>query len=152
MPPFPTPSVPVISVARLINAVETEPAVALRKPEREPREKFEVKRLVEDAVVEKKFVVVADVPVARVNENRGNVDSVVVVAVKWSPPLRRPPRVLRTAKWCRCPSGASRREVCRTSGSDLCCGSVAGNGEKGAVEIDVARDIQMSGDGGGRCC
>ena len=46
-------------------------------------ERLEVKRLVEDAVAEKKFVVVADVPVARVNENRGNVDSVVVVAVKW---------------------------------------------------------------------
>ena len=79
-------------------------------------ERLEVKRLVEDAVVEKKFVVVADVPVARVNENRGNVDSVVVVAVKWlatvSPttesfayglvvPMPTLPSLLTRFDWCR---------------------------------------------------
>ena len=72
-----------MSVVRLTSAVATAPAVALRKPVREAMERLEVKRLVEEAVVEKRLVVVADVPVARVNENRGNVDSVVVVAVKW---------------------------------------------------------------------
>ena len=83
VPPFETGRMPETSEARLTSAVATTPAVALRKPVREPMEKFDVKRLVEEAVVEKRLVVVADVPVARVNENRGNVDSVVEVAVKW---------------------------------------------------------------------
>ena len=53
-----------MSVVRLMRALVTAPAVALRKPEIEPREKLEVKRLVEDAVVEKRLVEVALVRVA----------------------------------------------------------------------------------------
>ena len=64
VPPFPTRRMPVMSAARLTREVATAPAVALRKPVRFAREEFEVKRLVELAVVENKLVVVAEVPVA----------------------------------------------------------------------------------------
>lgn len=59
MPPFPTGRMPVTSEVRLTSAVATAPAVAFRNPESEPIERFEVKRFVELAVVEKKEVVVA---------------------------------------------------------------------------------------------
>ena len=48
-----------MSEVRSISAVATAPAVALRKPEKDAMEKLEVNRFVEDAVVEKRFVVVA---------------------------------------------------------------------------------------------
>ena len=87
VPPFPTPSVPVISVVRLTSAVATAPAVAFKKPERLAREKLDVKRLVEEAVVEKRDVVVAFVVVEFVTTKLGNVLLVVVVAVKYAPTI-----------------------------------------------------------------
>ena len=53
-------------------ATETTPAVPLRRPVMLAIERFEVKRLVEEAVVEKKLVVVPLVPVkvARVERPR----------------------------------------------------------------------------------
>ena len=60
VPPFATASiVEPTSFTRSMVAVATTPAVALRKPERRARVKFEVERFVEDAVVEKRVVVVA---------------------------------------------------------------------------------------------
>ena len=59
VPPFPMERIPVMSEARFTRAVVTAPVVALRKPVSEPMERFEVKRFVELAVVEKKEVVVA---------------------------------------------------------------------------------------------
>lgn len=64
VPPEETGSVPVTSFARLTSAVPTTPALALRKPEREPSEKFDANKLVEEAVVLKKVVEVAFVRVA----------------------------------------------------------------------------------------
>jgi hypothetical protein len=65
VPPFDTPKTPVTSLARFTNAVDTTPAVALRKPESEPMvSEFEATRLVDEAVpvtarlVEVAFVVV----------------------------------------------------------------------------------------------
>ena len=64
VPPLASPSVPVTSVAKFTNAVDTTPAVALRKPERplmvsEPTCAAWAKRLVEEAVVAKLFDEVA---------------------------------------------------------------------------------------------
>ena len=59
VPPFITGRIPVMSEARFTRAVVTAPAVAFKKPESEPIERFEVKRFVELAVAEKKEVVVA---------------------------------------------------------------------------------------------
>ena len=87
VPPFPTPSVPVMSEARFTSAVPTAPAVAFKKPERLAREKLEVKRFVLDAVVEKRDVVVAFVVVEFVATKLGNVLLVVVVAVKYAPTI-----------------------------------------------------------------
>ena len=84
VPPFETPNVPVMSVARSTRAVATAPAVALRKPVSDAMEKFDVKRFVEDAVVEKRFVVVAFVVVEFVATRFGNVLFEVVVAVKYA--------------------------------------------------------------------
>ena len=53
VPPFPTPSVPVMSVARSTSAVATAPAVALRKPVTDLKVKlFEAMRFEVDAVPE----------------------------------------------------------------------------------------------------
>lgn len=59
VPPLPIPRVPVMSVDRSMRAVETDPAVAFKIPERLPMEKLEVNRLVDEAVVAKDEVVVA---------------------------------------------------------------------------------------------
>ncbi len=66
VPPLATLRMPVMSEARLMRELATEPEVALRKPETAARVKLEVKRLVEEAVVEKREVVVAAVMVALV--------------------------------------------------------------------------------------
>jgi hypothetical protein len=65
VPPFATCKMPVTSVARFTSAVDTVPAVALSIPVRLPSEKFEAKRLVDEAVVAKLVVVVAFVVVER---------------------------------------------------------------------------------------
>ena len=67
VPPFAVGSIPVMSAVKSISDVATVPAVAFRKPERLPTERFDVKRLVEDAVVENRVVVVAFVVVPFVN-------------------------------------------------------------------------------------
>jgi acyl-CoA synthetase (AMP-forming)/AMP-acid ligase II len=64
VPPFVTGRMPVTSLARFTSAVATTPAVAFKKPVREPIERFDVNKFVELAIVEKKFVVVPFVPVA----------------------------------------------------------------------------------------
>ena len=63
VPPFATGRTPVISDVRLTRAVATAPAVAFKKPDNEPIEKFDVDRFVELAVVAKRLVVVAAVAV-----------------------------------------------------------------------------------------
>jgi hypothetical protein len=54
VPPFATWRMPVMSEVRLTSEFETTPAVALRNPVTEPKEKFDVKRFVEEAVEAKK--------------------------------------------------------------------------------------------------
>src|SRR3989338_8139223 len=78
VPPFVTPSIPVMSLVRSMREVATTPAVALRKPVSEPMEKFDVKRFVLLAVVAKNEVVVALVPVAFTNVTFWSVEEPVV--------------------------------------------------------------------------
>jgi hypothetical protein len=65
VPPLDTPRIPVTSVVRFTSAVDTAPAVALRKPESVPMvSEFEATRLVDEAVpVTARLVVVAFVVV-----------------------------------------------------------------------------------------
>jgi hypothetical protein len=59
VPPFATWRMPVMSEVRLTSEDATTPAVALRKPDTDPREKFDAKRFVDEAIVANKFVDVA---------------------------------------------------------------------------------------------
>ena len=59
MPPFDMPRVPVMSDARLMRDVDTEPAVAFNIPEREPSERDPKKAEVLDAYEEERLVVEA---------------------------------------------------------------------------------------------
>lgn len=85
VPPFVIPKVPVMSDARLTSAVATVPAVAFKNPVSEASLKFEVKRLVDDAVVANELVVVAEVVVLLVAMRFGKVLLEVDVAVKLVP-------------------------------------------------------------------
>jgi hypothetical protein len=82
VPPFPTPSMPVISEVKSMRAVATAPAVALRKPETLEKVKlFEATRLDDEAVPEtarldEVALVVVELPVTRRSE------SMVVVPVE----------------------------------------------------------------------
>jgi len=80
---FVTGRLPETSLARLTSAVPTLPAVAFKKPESAAIERFDVKRLVEEAVVAKELVEVAFVVVPLVEIKFGNVLLKVVVAVKY---------------------------------------------------------------------
>ena len=96
VPPFKTPRVPVMSVVSETSAVETEPAVALRKPERLARRKvLETTRLVVDAVPETwSAVVVAFVDVLLV---KTPVDGVVAPIGELS---MVPPEMVRLSATC----------------------------------------------------
>ena len=82
---FVTGRLPETSLARLTSAVPTLPAVAFKKPESAAIERFDVKRLVEEAVVAKKEVEVAFVVVERRRFGRSvSVPSVVVALMRAS--------------------------------------------------------------------